>query len=276
MKYFLTVFAVLLLSFANYSQSEIVLIAHNNFLVGGTQNGKWLKDTEVLNSIGKPAKFIGLDSFKSGNSSEIYGTVGEMGCGANYFYFGATATVPEDVFGDGSLKPLLAIGANAKWNPLPRMPKKIALTNQTYQKIALDFLRTKGIILKSIKLENAFSIDLDSDGSDEIFIEATNYKDKNGEIGGTARAGNYSFVLMRKIIGGKPQNFLVEGEFHPRKPKIEDYITEFDLSAFADLNGDGKMEVILEDIYSYGGTSSEIYELDKNKLKNVLSVECGD
>ncbi len=121
-----------------------------------------------------------------------------------------------------------------------------------------------------------FSIDLDGDGIEEIFLEATNLKDKNGEIGGTARAGDYSFVIMRKIIDGKPKDLLIGGEFHPKKPIDPDYITEFDLSAVADLNGDGKMEVILNNIYSYGGESSEIYELEKNVLKNVLSVECGD
>ncbi len=81
---------------------------------------------------------------------------------------------------------------------------------------------------------------------------------------------------MRKVINGKAKNFLIAGEFHPKKPEIEDYISEFDLSAVADLNGDGRMELILESIYSYGGMSTEIYELDKNTLKEVLSVECGD
>lgn len=270
------VISVLLLNFGIYPQIEIVLIAHNNYLVGGTQNGKWLTQMEVTKSFGKPEKFIGFDSFKDAKSSEFYGTLGELGCGADFYYFSKTPTIPESIFDESSLKPILAIGASAKWNPLPRVPQKLSPTNKTYQKIALDFLKTKGMSIKNVKLENAFSIDLEGDGTDEIFLEATNYKDKNGEISSTARAGNYSFVLMQKIINGKAKNFLIEGEFHPKKPEEEDYITEFDLSAFADLNGDGKIEVILENLYSYGGVSSEIYESDKGVLKNVLSVECGD
>ena len=277
MKHFLTLSLVLLFNLGIYSQDGIVLIAHNNYLIGGTKSGKWLKDNEVSINTGKPAKFFGFDSFKNENPSEIYGTIGDvLGCGAYYFYFGKTAKIPENVFGDDSLKPILAIGANAKWNPLPRTLKKIALTNKKYQKIALDFLKTKGMKTKSVKLESVISIDLEGDGTDEIFIDATNYKDKKGEIGGTARAGNYSFVLMRKIIKGKPKNFLIEGEFNPKKPEIEDYVSEFDMSAFADLNGDGKMELILKGLYSYGGVSTEIYESDKNRLKKVLFVECGD
>ena len=184
--------------------------------------------------------------------------------------------IPESIFDDNSLKPILAISSSAKWNPLPRTVQKIASTNKTYQKIALDFLKTKGINVRSVKLERVFSIDLEGDGSDEIFLEATNYKNKKGEISSTARAGNYSFVLMRKIVGGKPKNFMIEGEFHPRKPEIEDYISEFDLSAVADLNGDGKMELILDGSYSYGGVSTGIYESDKTNLNEVLFAECGD
>lgn len=276
MKYFLTLSLVLLLNLGIYPQSEIVLIAHNNYLAGGTQNGKWLTQMEVTKSFGKPEKFIGFDSFNNTKPYGVYGTLGEQGCGADFYYFGKTPSIPESFFDDSSLKPILAIGASAKWNPLPRVPKKLDRTNKIYQKIALDFLKTKGMSIKNVKLENVFSIDLEGDGTDELFLEATNYKDKKGQISLTARAGNYSFVLMQKIIKGKAKNFLIEGEFHPKKPEDEDYITEFDLSAFADLNGDGKIEVILRGSYSYGGVSSEIFELEKNTLKNVLSVECGD
>lgn len=166
MKYFFAIIAVLLLNFGVYSQDEIVLITHNNYLVGGTQNGKWLTETEVLPNIKKPTMFIGFDSFKNEKPSDIYGTISDqMGCGAYFFHFGETAEVPEDVSFDQSLKPILAIGANAKWNPLPRTPKKISLTDKTYQKIALDFLKTKGMKINSVKLENAFSIDLEGDGT---------------------------------------------------------------------------------------------------------------
>ncbi len=278
MKYVSAVIFVLLFSLGIYSQDKIVLIAHNNFLVGGTQNGKWMTEAEVLTNIKKPTKFFGFDSFKNEKPSEIYGTMSDMmGCGAYFFHFGGTADIPKEVSFDESLKPKLAISAAANWNPLPRMPKKLDLTSKIYQKIALDFLTTKGLNIKGVELENAFSVDLEGDGSDEIFLEATTYKDKAGDIYfPSARAGDYSFVLMRKIINGKPKDFLIEGEFSPKKPAIEDYISEFDLSAFADLNGDGKMEVILKGLYSYGGESTEIFELGKGSLKEVLSVECGD
>lgn len=264
-------------SFAICAQNDVVLISHNNYLVGASQNGKWIKETDVAPNFGKPAKYIGFDSLKNEKPFEIFGTSGETGCGARQYYFGKTNKVPENIYDDSTtLKPVLAIGANATWNPLPRTATKIGLTNKTYQKIALDFLGTKGITAETIKLEKAFSVDLEGDGTDEIFLEATTNTDKNGEFVWMERAGNYSFVMMRKIVGGKPKDFLVEGNFNPRKEPVEGYHVEYDLSAFADLNGDGKLETIVEGTYSYAGTSTEIYESDKNALKEVLSVECGD
>lgn len=75
------------------------------------------------------------------------------------------------------------------------------------------------------------------------------------------------------MVGGKPKNFLIEGEFHPRKPEAEDYISEFDLSAVADLNGDGKMEFVLWEIY-YEGNRIAVFEMENGKPIQVLEAEC--
>ncbi len=267
---------ILMLAFglSTYSQSEVVLIAHNRYLVGGAKDGKWLTNDAVPANFGKPTKFVVTGSLSGVKKSELFGTLGELGCGANQYYFSKSAMVPDDVFGDGTLRPTLAIGANANWNPVPRIAK--TLSSAVYQKIALNFLRTKGIRTKSVRIERVISIDLEGDGNEEIFVEATNYKDRKGEIRTLPRAGNYSFVLMRKTIGDKARNFLLEGEFHPKNPVDPDYVSEFDFSEFADLNGDGKMEIVLSGRFSYGGESTEVFESSVAGLEKVLSIECGD
>lgn len=276
MKVWIMAISLLFSALTALAQDGYVPITHKRMLVGGVRNGKWIKEMDVPKTFSKPSKFIGFDSFASTRPSEIYGTGGEMGCGATYFYFDGKASIPADVFAETGLTPVIALGADADWNPLPRRAKRLSLTESSLKKIALDFLKSKGIVIKNIKLESAVSVDLEGDGSNEIFLEATNYLDKNGEIGGVARKGGYSFVMMRRNIGGRLRDTLVAGEFFPGKPVEEDYISEVGLSQFADLNGDGKLEIVLETIYSYGGTSSEIFEVGKSGLKNVLSAECGD
>ncbi len=143
MRYLLALSLVLLLNLGIYPQAEIVLIAHNNYLVGGTLNGNWVTDLDVVAKFMKPTKFFGFDSFGDVKISEIYGVADEIGCGATYFFFSKTAKMPENRSYDDSLKPTLAIGANANWDPLPRKPKEIGLTNKTYQKIAVGFSQNK-------------------------------------------------------------------------------------------------------------------------------------
>ncbi len=279
MKFLFTIIFVLTVTLAVFSQDEYIPIVHKKGLVGGIQNGKWLKDTEIQPHIRKPTEFLGFDSFKYDKPTKIYGTISEIwGCGTYSFFFGESATtpVPEDNWDKSGLNPNLAIGANAKWNPVPRIPQSLDKNNKDYKKIALDFLKTKGISTKQIKLEGVYTVDLEGDGTKEVFIEATTYFDGENITRSTAKAKDYSFVLMQKIINGKTQNILIDGEFYPKLPEQEDYLSEFNLSAVADLNGDGKMEIVIEGFYSYGGMSTEIYDISGDKLITALEVECGD
>ena len=46
------------------------------------------------------------------------------------------------------------------------------------------------------------------------------------------------------------------------------------LAAVLDLNGDGKLEVIVHSFYYEGGQTT-IYRCQPDKIEEVLSVECG-
>ena len=45
-------------------------------------------------------------------------------------------------------------------------------------------------------------------------------------------------------------------------------------AAVLDLNGDGKLEVIVHSFY-YEGAQTTIYRCELDKIEAVLSVECG-
>ena len=89
-------------------------------------------------------------------------------------------------------------------------------------------------------------------------------------------------VLLRRVIGGKVETHLVEGEFHPKAypGKGTDDDVSFDapnvyeLSAILDLDGDGKMEIVVGSEY-YEGAATTIYRCDPKKVEALLSVGCG-
>lgn len=165
--------------------------------------------------------------------------------------------------------------ASPTWNVMPRLPRPIDLKDTTYLKIVGDILKAAGIKKPEVKISQAYKIDLDGDGQDEVVIAANRYGQGLGELSGVPNvtaAGDYSLVFVRKIIGGKAQNiFIVKAVWLtaneaglPRRNH---------LSAIADLNGDGVMEIVGYNAY-HEGSSSYVVELKRNKALTVLECSC--
>jgi FG-GAP repeat len=74
---------------------------------------------------------------------------------------------------------------------------------------------------------------------------------------------------------------LIVGEFYPKAyPKAAQEEERFKapnaykLIAVLDLDGDGKMEIVVRSDYYEGGATT-IYRCDPKKIEAVLSVACG-
>jgi hypothetical protein len=144
-----------------------------------------------------------------------------------------------------------------------------------------DFLKTKGIEQPKVKIDSILRIDLDGDGEDEVLISATNYFSKKDRVPMRSPAGSYSMVLLRRVVAGKAETQLVEGEFYPKAyptPTRDDASfnapNAYKLIAVLDLDGDGKMEVVVASNYYEGGETT-IYRCDPKKVETLLSVACG-
>ena len=92
-------------------------------------------------------------------------------------------------------------------------------------------------------------------------------------IADAPKRGSYSIVILRRVTAGKVRTQVVAGEVYP-KPDESVAANVYKISAVLDLNGDGKLEVIVHSFYYEGGQTT-IYRCEPDKIEAALSVECG-
>ena len=229
-------------------------------LIGGVREQKWVRAERFEKRVASPLKF------------ELYtldGPAGEVtlrkrtGECHDYWYRSSGVLA----------KTGIAI-ASPSWNVMPRLPKALDVKNPTYLQIVRDILKGAGLRNPKVSISQAYAIDLDGDGVEEIVIVANRFV-HGAHLGGLAeqqaQAGDYTLVLVRKTIGEQTQNifvvkaiWLVPGGGLARANR---------LSAIADLSGDGVMELVVYNEY-YEGSDSDVVQLNGSKVTVPLGCAC--
>jgi hypothetical protein len=247
-----------------------IVEVQSGYLFGAIADGKWIKADEAAKSIENEVTY------------QVYGLTESLGEAK-----GGKAKAVEDVCTDTlsvSLSPKPengVIALAAPWNALPRKPRVADTTQQVYIDAVRDFLKTKGIEQPKVKIESILRVDLDGDGEEEVLISATNYFRKDDHVPMRSPAASYSMVLLRRVVAGKVETQLIVGEFYPKAyPKSAQEEGRFNapnaykVITTLDLDGDGKMEIVVGSNY-YEGEMTTIYQCDPKKAEAVLSVGCG-
>ena len=245
-----------------------IVEVQSGYLFGATINSKWIKSEEAAKAISDERTY------------KIYGLTQSLGEANGAKPKPSEEEVCSDVLTVSlSSKPDKgAIALAAPWNALPRKPRIADTTQQVYVDAVREFLRTKEIDQPKVKIENILRVDLDGDGEEEVLISATNYFDKENRVPMRSPAGSYSMVLLRRVVAGKVETQLVDGEFYPKAYLSNDASfnapNAYTVIAVLDLDGDGKMEVVVASSY-YEGEATTIYRCGPKKVEAVLSVACG-
>jgi hypothetical protein len=260
----LTVLAWASVEGSNAAEPAAFLEMPYRYVIGGHANGQWLNTEQAGKAI------------KPGTSFRLFTLKGEQG------QVTVQKSAPmDDVCTDIWMAELdspvdqPAIAVAAEVNPMPRRVKIADTKQDVYVKAVRELLIAQGIAKPVVKITQHLRVDLEGDGKDEVLLSATHYPAAEGEGSAptSAGAGNYSFTALRRLVGGKVVTQILEGEFYEKA-------TEFSapnvhsIGGVLDLDGDGKMEVILHSHYYEGGATT-VWQVEAKEAKRVLEIACG-
>jgi hypothetical protein len=234
-------------------------------LLGGVAGGKWLEAEAVAPLI------------KGGEDYRLYTLKGAAGAvvGAKVDPTGDPCHRSSNIAFEPQAKEGFAV--DGRLNAMPRVPAMLNANDPAYRQVVAGLLRSHGIRRPLVNITQLLRIDLDGDGTEEVLISATHLAEGIGsadkQMAVHAKPGDYSVVFLRKMVKGRVRNIILSEDYHLRNNDSTPF--QFRIAAVLDVNGDGKMEIIVHGDY-YEGGGSTLYRLIGNKVKDVFGCSCGE
>lgn len=156
-------------------------------------------------------------------------------------------------------------------DPVPRRAVQVP-SSAAYAEAARSLLAERGVQVEDPNIVQVVSVDLDGDGRDEVAVVAERIADQQGLSG---RPGDYSLVFVRSFAGEQVVTSVIAETVAEDEPGVTPFVQSHRVSAAADLNGDGRMELAVAGKY-YEGAGVVFYELGRDgRMSDILSSGCG-
>ncbi|WP_425145522.1 hypothetical protein [Deinococcus sp.] len=173
------------------------------------------------------------------------------------------------------------LATRADLNARPRPVTVLPTQNPVYAEVVRAELRRRGLNNPAVQLRQVIRADLDGNGSDEIVIEATHFAERaSGEPipPVNAQVGDYSLLLLRWVAQGQVRTTVLGADVVLKSGTLDaprNALRER-LEGLADLNGDGRMELVTSESYYEGDTFDAFTWTPAGGPKKVLETGCGE
>lgn len=173
---------------------------------------------------------------------------------------------------DGDTLAPLPIAVAGVPDPRPRPVEVLDPSARVYRDAASAVVADLGIDDPAPQVRQVVRGDLDGDGAAEVVVVAERITDPAAWY---AAEGDYAVVFMRRVAGGDFVTSVVASSIPHPEPASTPNAEVYRVAAMADLNGDGRMEVVLDGDY-YEGSWTVVHELRPDgSVPEVLSAGCG-
>lgn len=160
------------------------------------------------------------------------------------------------------------VAISAPWALQPHLFEEVE-DDGTYAGFAAQLLGDRGLEVDRPVIKQLLRTDLEGDGIHEVLVVA-----EDVTSGLIMEEGDYSLAFMRKVVDGEVQT-LILGETIVQS-EAEQYGAAHLFGAVADLNDDGKMEIVTNAAYFEGfGVSVWEYVDDDLGALQVVQMGCG-
>lgn len=219
-------------------------------VLGGSRDGAWLNASDASQAFLPGAVYHVYNKFAwegttTAGAAEAFSS-SDADCVFASIFPGTTSAI-----GDGQ------IALNAPWNALPVVPRPGNKTDQGYMD-AIAALLSGNFEDKEIVITEVLVIDLDRDGVDEVVVAANlapfnGYLDENYHIAAVLYPEGNGFEavpLVEEYFVQAPEwsNGQFPGPAEYKEPPFIEQVGYLAIYGIYDLNGDGKMEVVIRNV----------------------------
>ena len=163
------------------------------------------------------------------------------------------------------------VAISADWVLRPHLVEETT-DDGTYATVASELLAERGLTVASPIIKQVIRFDLEGDGINEVLVVA---EDVSADL--LAEVGDYSIAFLQKVVQGDVATSVI-GESVVLEPAEGEtpFVLSFTVAAVADMNGDSRMEIILDSSY-YEGVEVVVWEYVNDDIGPMaqLSAGCG-
>jgi hypothetical protein len=173
--------------------------------------------------------------------------------------------------GSFELPQRFGVAVRADWEVVPRAATPLDLSSPEHTAVVDEQLAAAGVVDVPVVLVQLLRVDLEGDGSDEVLVVAEH---PEADKGNPPRAGWYGTVLLRRIVDGTAETVpLEQTTFTVDDPDQYPTFARHRVTAIADLNGDGTMEVVVDTAY-FESAETTVYD-SADPTGPALNNGCG-
>jgi len=161
------------------------------------------------------------------------------------------------------------VAISADWVLVPHFVAETT-DDGTYASVASGLLAERGLTVPNPIIKQVIRADLEGDGVNEVLVVAEDVADSL-----LAEEGDYSIAFLQKVVQGDVATSVIGESVVVELDEGETpFVLSFTVAAVAELNGDSRMEIVLDSAY-YEGVGVEVWEYVNDDIGPLAQISAG-